>query len=626
MLWLDEEAKSQQIQAMMQPAMIMPSTPGEVAGAAWDSFWSEDSLLSSDLMQNRAWEVVNERAGQKVWDLNSEELDGLEVKAGSRLLAADELAWQKLHQLRKANPALDLPETEADMMEIIRGLADETKARAEKVRAGATGWGLAAGYATTMGASVLDPLNLVTLPLGAGAGGLARIILTEAAIGAAVESVNQIGVSQWKQKLGRDYGAADIAESIAFASAGQGLLAGAFHGAGSLYRRWRYGGKGAPSADVSALPAVVDVLPEVQASAHAVGRDALAMEAVPQGVDHEAHRILLDAAERDLVAQETAELTRAYDEVGLNPEGVSEASIGSTGSRPTDAAMDITQNNSTLVQSSPPDFRPLPESLKVDKFKPVSLLGFIRKGSGIRDVTDDIKAMGGDRLVGVVRKKGMHPDDVALRAWEAGYFPEFSERPTINDLYDAIRAELAGNKRYHSDDLETVERQGVVAALREDVTDLLGSVDAARGMSDADLYDAMDIARVRRLWPEKDLPISDREALGLVDEAALYGRDLGDVIDEAVTARVAMSRSPTPPRLHPEYEDDIPFETTPWGDDPHADDSLWRDAQVAMLENPQVTVWNDLGEEINWNDAWKEIDEELAFSRDVAACMIGVAA
>ena len=35
-----------------------------------------------------------------------------------------------------------------------------------------------------------------------------------------------------------------------------------------------------------------------------------------------------------------------------------------------------------------------------------------------------------------------------MSAWEAGYFPEFTERPTTNDLQNTIRNELAGRKRY----------------------------------------------------------------------------------------------------------------------------------------------------------------------------------
>jgi hypothetical protein len=42
----------------------------------------------------------------------------------------------------------------------------------------------------------------------------------------------------------------------------------------------------------------------------------------------------------------------------------------------------------------------------------------------------------------VLNENGRALDDVALSAWEAGYFPEFTDRPSINDLIDKIELEL----------------------------------------------------------------------------------------------------------------------------------------------------------------------------------------
>lgn len=85
-----------------------------------------------------------------------------------------------------------------------------------------------------------------------------------------------------------------------------------------------------------------------------------------------------------------------------------------------------------------------------------SLLKFIADNGGIADESGDVTALGGDqwhvgkpyqrRLIGT-----QQPDDVALRAWEAGYFPPGSERPSVNDLYDAIGGELRGRARYSRD-------------------------------------------------------------------------------------------------------------------------------------------------------------------------------
>jgi hypothetical protein len=58
-------------------------------------------------------------------------------------------------------------------------------------------------------------------------------------------------------------------------------------------------------------------------------------------------------------------------------------------------------------------------------------------------------------------------DDTMRQMWEDGYFPEFSERPTANQLYDAIRAEASGERRFsatqsRSDDPGVEQARGLV--------------------------------------------------------------------------------------------------------------------------------------------------------------------
>lgn len=79
-----------------------------------------------------------------------------------------------------------------------------------------------------------------------------------------------------------------------------------------------------------------------------------------------------------------------------------------------------------------------------------SLLTYIVKNGGIKDVGGDLKNMdAGKQRIGIINNKsGRSADDVALSAWENGYFPEKTSRPTINDLQEAISEELFGNKRF----------------------------------------------------------------------------------------------------------------------------------------------------------------------------------
>jgi len=108
-----------------------------------------------------------------------------------------------------------------------------------------------------------------------------------------------------------------------------------------------------------------------------------------------------------------------------------------------------------------------------------SLVDFIRSKGGIEDRGGDLKAMGIGPIKGVSRKGQLKllrdynpgqasmlgadgqqnsnsPDELAMRAWEAGYFPEFTERPSVNDLLEALAESVAGRDRFaQADDAQT---------------------------------------------------------------------------------------------------------------------------------------------------------------------------
>lgn len=82
-----------------------------------------------------------------------------------------------------------------------------------------------------------------------------------------------------------------------------------------------------------------------------------------------------------------------------------------------------------------------------------SLVKFLADNGGVADVNGDLAGMdAGAWHKGKAYQKPLigtgSADDQALRAWEAGYFPNMLERPTINDLHDAIRSELRGKPIY----------------------------------------------------------------------------------------------------------------------------------------------------------------------------------
>ena len=83
-----------------------------------------------------------------------------------------------------------------------------------------------------------------------------------------------------------------------------------------------------------------------------------------------------------------------------------------------------------------------------------SLAKFIADGGGIRDTGGDVGAMAGqDWNKGKAFQRGLigngpDADEWALRAWEAGYFPQYRDRPTANQLLDALSDEMRGRPTY----------------------------------------------------------------------------------------------------------------------------------------------------------------------------------
>lgn len=111
---------------------------------------------------------------------------------------------------------------------------------------------------------------------------------------------------------------------------------------------------------------------------------------------------------------------------------------------------------------------------EVPKVGPTDLVGWLRLRGGLADQGGDLSHMG---LTNAARKgmdfvgqesrfgplvndtNGMNLDDAALRAWEAGYFPDHAERPTTREFLDAVRDTYEGrNRRFLPEDLAEIDR------------------------------------------------------------------------------------------------------------------------------------------------------------------------
>lgn len=128
-----------------------------------------------------------------------------------------------------------------------------------------------------------------------------------------------------------------------------------------------------------------------------------------------------------------------------------------------------------------------------------SLIDRIVEGGGVEDPGGDIKSMGGDRIVkgGVFGRKrkslirerpegadllgdmtgnSLTLDDWAMRLWEEGYFPDKMERPSVNDLLDAIGEGLADRHTYPNGGASmAVETNNAIVAAADDLRNMLFS-------------------------------------------------------------------------------------------------------------------------------------------------------
>ncbi|MCC6828275.1 MAG: hypothetical protein IT550_08615 [Novosphingobium sp.] len=110
---------------------------------------------------------------------------------------------------------------------------------------------------------------------------------------------------------------------------------------------------------------------------------------------------------------------------------------------------------------------------EVPKVGPIDMVGWLRTQGGLLDQGGELSHMG---LTNAARKmdfagseqrfgplvnndSGMNLDDAAMRAWEAGYFPDHTDRPSVNEFLDALRDTHEGrNRRFLPDDYPEIDR------------------------------------------------------------------------------------------------------------------------------------------------------------------------
>ncbi len=120
----------------------------------------------------------------------------------------------------------------------------------------------------------------------------------------------------------------------------------------------------------------------------------------------------------------------------------------------------------------------------IAKRGPLDMVTWLRSQGGIRAQGGELEhygitnaprqgtdfAGGENRLGPLVANEGMTYDDAAMRAWEAGFFPDHVERPTVDEFLDALNATHSGQRRaFRTDDLPEVDAFEAARRQRQDV-------------------------------------------------------------------------------------------------------------------------------------------------------------
>ncbi|MDP9424033.1 MAG: hypothetical protein M3Q19_14595 [Pseudomonadota bacterium] len=259
-------------------------------------------------------------------------------------------------------------------------------------------------------------------------------------------------------------------------------------------------------------------------------RDYINIPPPPPGFLPETSMLRVEDASRMLEVDEAAK--------GLNPEDVLPFAA---------SAPDETASLATRKFGGGNGTRPIYQR------GPVDLVGFVRNAGGLRDEGGDLRHLGIDNkprdlefakgegfLGGLVRDDGNSLDDMAEAAWEAGYFPEFHERPSVNDFLDALAETHAGHaRRFLPDDLpevaryqeELAQRHAMEAADAEfPALDKVGNIRLDKIESEADIARALvgvrakigDNPSLARVSHEKTAELA--EQLGMTPEQFLKMR------------------------------------------------------------------------------------------------------
>jgi len=465
-----------------------------------------------------------------------------------------------------------------DRAEALAEIVEKRKYRESLFERSPGGVGRAlAGFGASLVGSAPDPINYVPI-LGPGARGVAAtrlgVIGGRAAVGVAEGAIGTALVSPFIamniNKKGGDVTATDVAMDIAFGA----LLGGAFGaGSGVLAKR-----KAAKALRSSGAKTQIDAL-------------SAAAEDLTDGDPVDVRDLVKDDIAR---VRDGAQLRRRPPSADRRPEEPS-ATVEAPVAAEADLSARLKQSADRISGDKLAEEIDLPSTQvltrkgkQVTHKGPMDIVTFIRANQGLKDSGGELKSrdlkqtttgrteidfVGREATYGrlVDDSDGMTLENATLKAWEAGYFPGKADRPTPDDLLEAIDRTLAADgdlegRVFSENDFGVLERlrqqrdeADIIAENAARDREVANGSDGAPGrvVDDTDLSD--DPAEVS-LRGEVDIDTSverqpDIEDIPFFDEASqsVHGRqsaanddasDLPDVKDDdAVLAEIASMRS-----------------------------------------------------------------------------------
>lgn len=378
-------------------------------------------------------------------------------------------AW--LAQMAVRHPdAADVIKADVPMERDAEALArhsDERLAKAMASREGASKW--AAVIAGGMQGSLYDPLQVLTLFAGGGAGGaktaigrIGKVALQETAINGLSEAMLQPEVQGWRKQAGLPNGLAEAMQNIGFAALAGGVLGTGLTVAGeAAARAFRTSDLDAAARELAKSPAI---RPDVAEGLQGNGMKAIdALKPIRHTLPAEV-RGAIDQA--DLMARDAALMPRAANEPHHDLM-IDRATRAALNNEPFIAEVSAEQIGRIVDRLMPAAEAAAPAER--------SLQQFLAASGGVKDFKGELEALGvanaSERFVGkLVKADGMPLDQARRAAAEAGYFNHLygtaenaMEKSTVNDLLDTLDTAARADVRVRGTDGERAYVEGLVA-------------------------------------------------------------------------------------------------------------------------------------------------------------------